>query len=145
MTQSLVLTIIKATGAAKPTEYMTKSDFEYGLFEFLLCVEGSFLSVFCVWALSALEYRSKRTGSGPDASVLRYLWTFLFPKEIFVGFVHAVQTLFQLCLGSRRYDYTAGTGVGWKERRQGSGPYVPLTNVEGHKEDQSDDAGYHGA
>lgn len=150
--QSVVISIVKATGAAEPTEYMTKSDFEYGLFPFLLCVEGFVFSLFSLWALSALYYRPKRlkahakilrTGSGPDAGVLKYLFTFLFPKELFVGFGLGVQTLFQLFLGRKRYDYTAGTGVGWKER-QGSGSYQLLANGTTRNENH-DGTGYHRA
>jgi hypothetical protein len=110
---------------------MTKSDFEYGLFEFRLCVEGFFFSILSVWSLSALPYRVKRlerqtkasrAGPNSDAGVLKYFSTFLFPKEVFVGSGLGVETPFQLPLGRNRYDYTAGTGVEWKER-QGSGAY----------------------
>ena len=153
MGQSIIITIVKATGAAKPTQYMTKTDFEYGLFEFLLCCEGFIFSIFSVWALGGQNYRPKRlnahakalrTGSGPDAGVARYFITFLFPKEVFVGFASGLQTFFQLFLGRKRYDYTAGTGVGWKER-QGSGAYVPLTSGGNQQEDHEEDTGYHGA
>ena len=151
--QSVILAILKATGAAKPTKYMTKTDFEYGLFAFLLCCEGFIFSIFSVWSLGIHNYRPRRldanakalgTRSGPDAGVGRYLITFLFPKEVFVGFALALQTFFQLFLGRKRYDYTAGTGVGWKER-QGSGAYVPLTSGGIHKEDHEEDTDDHGA
>ena len=131
---------------------MTKSDFEYGLFEFLLCVEGFFFSILSVWSLSALPYRAKRleqqtkvsrAGSGSDAGVLKYFFTFLFPNEIFFGFGLAVQTLCRLPLGRKRYNYTAGTGVGWKER-QGNGAYQPLANGGVHKDDEDEDE-YQGA
>jgi hypothetical protein len=132
---------------------MTKSDFEYGLFEFLLCVDGFFFAILSVWSLSALPYRAKRlhgqakvlrTGSGPDAGVFKYFFTFLLPKEVFEGFGLALQTIFKLPLGRKQYDYTAGTGVGWKER-QGSGAYQPLAIGAAHKKDHDEDAGYHGA
>jgi hypothetical protein len=129
------------------------SDFEYGLFELLLCIEGLFFAILSVWSLSALPYRAKRlhaqakvvrTGSGPDAGVFKYFVTFLFPKEVFVGFGLALQTLFKLLLGRKRYDYTAGTGVGWKAR-QGSSAYQPLANGAAQKENHDDGTGYHGA
>lgn len=127
---------------------MSKGDFEYGLFEFLLCIEGFLFSVLSLWSLSAFQYRSKGSNqySKPksDAGVLRYLVTFLFPKEVFVGFWLGLKTLVRLPLCGKRYDYTAGTGVGWKERT-GSGAYQPLTPGTAARKEESDDTEYTGA
>jgi hypothetical protein len=150
--QSIIIAILKATGAASPTEHITKSDFEYGLFEFLLCVEGFFFSILSVWSVSALPYRTKRleqqpkaasAGSSSDAGVFKYFFTFLFPKEVFVGFGLAAQSLCRVPLSRKRYDYTASTRVGWKER-QGSGAYQRLGNGTAQNEDH-DDNEYQGA
>jgi hypothetical protein len=42
----------------------------------------------------------------------------IIPTDIVKGSWEALKFLFGLLLGRKRFDYAAGTGVGWKERHK---------------------------
>ena len=148
--QSFIMTIIVAAGAVTPTEYMTMADFTYGIFGFMVCCEAFLFSVFSIWTVSGLTYRRShrlnealRRPPGPDASVGKYLVAFFFPKDIFIGAWQAFHYFGRLVLGRKRFDYTGGTIVGWKERQGGA--YQSLTNADAYKEELEDTTSENGA
>ena len=129
MSQTLILAIINATDSVTATRYMSMADFTYGIFPFLICCETLLSSIVQIQTMSALQYRnvkavasiggSSQGHSKSDASIPRYLFTVCVPLDFFRGVWEALKFLVRLPLGRKSFDYTGGTGSGYKGR-QGS-------------------------
>ena len=130
--QQLILQIISiakaVTTTSGTTSYMSYADFKYGIPEFMLCCETLIFSCLFQWSFSAFDYRKalsstdfeiSHTGHSPDASVGTYLLALFWPQDIFHEQWQAIKTLVGVRKGASKFDYTAGTGVGFPERFYG--------------------------
>lgn len=143
MAQTLVITILTTSDAVSPTAYMSLSDFEHGLLNFLLCCETFLFGIAQVFTLSGLQFRhlppANKPGvaRGSDAGVLRYIFSTFVPLDYFKGVWLALKFLVRLPLGRKRFDYTAGGA-----KRMGSEASQPLHGSLGNGNENFVRGGY---